>query len=375
MYQEKMMESFLWGPNYETDLQDVDRQHRRLVDMINAMGRELAANNVCEQHVEGLLQDLVAYTQYHFTTEENLMAEWGVERRHIELHRTEHQGFCEDVVSMSRYRKAKDCEDGGSLLEFLIHWLAYHILGSDMNMARQVKAIRAGASSTAAYVAGEKVLSESTEPLVTALGKLFQQVSRHNRELALLNQNLERIVEERTRELVKANADLEVLALTDVLTELPNRRHAMRQLQALWREAEAFHGVLACMLIDADGFKAINDSFGHDAGDAVLYRLAQELNDSVRSDDVVCRLGGDEFLIICPNTPLEGALHIAELTRANIAALQVPAGEGFWQGSISVGVASNSVGITSMDDLLKAADDGVYLAKRDGRNCVRSSQV
>ena len=128
------------------------------------------------------------------------------------------------------------------------------------------------------------------------------------------------------------------------------------------------------MVIDADGFKTINDTFGHDAGDAVLKRLARELQHSVRSDDIVCRMGGDEFLIICPNTPLEGALLIAEQTRDNIARLRVPAGDGVWPGSISVGVAANDNDINSIGSLLKAADDAVYMAKNAGKNCVKTRQ-
>ncbi|WP_163338980.1 GGDEF domain-containing protein [Desulfopila sp. IMCC35008] len=369
------MESFKWGTNFETGIQEVDDQHRKLVELINSLGAQLAENDMADRHVEALLQELFNYTQYHFQEEERLMVHYGLDSRHCTQHLSAHKSFIDDVTYMSQQPKKGDGDDGKSLLEFLIHWLAYHILGCDKNMARQIAAINDGTSPSDVYLAEEKNVSESTGPLLAALNGLFQQVSRRNKELSLLNQNLETIVEERTSELVQANADLEILALTDVLTELPNRRHALLQLNHLWAEARQLSNHLACMIIDADGFKIINDSFGHDAGDVVLKRLALELRHSVRNDDIVCRMGGDEFLIICPNTPLEGALHIAELTRVNIARLRVPAGEGFWSGSISVGVAANGNGISSIDDLLKAADDGVYMAKNDGRNCVRTRQT
>ncbi len=96
---------------------------------------------------------------------------------------------------------------------------------------------------------------------------------------------------------------------------------------------------------------------------------------SVRTDEIVCRLGGDEFLIISMDTPLGGAMYLAEQVRKNIANLQVKVGEGIWLGSISVGVALRTDVMGAPDALLKAADEGVYLAKRDGKNCVRSSQV
>jgi len=369
------MESFCWNCNFETGLHDVDDQHRRLVDIINIFGSHLAENDIAEEHVESLLKELIDYAQFHFDDEEELMAESGLDSRHCEFHVAEHNTFLDDVLLFRNHRRGGDLEEARAILEYLIHWLAYHILVMDKNMARQMSLIAGGMSAAEAWQVEERDVDASTEPLLTALKGLFQQVSQRNRELAALNQNLERIVEERTRELVKANADLEILAMTDVLTELPNRRHALRQLQELWKEAELLNGHLSCMLVDADGFKAMNDTYGHDAGDAVLWRLARELCHSVRSDDIVCRLGGDEFVIICPFTPLEGALHIAELTRANIAALRVPAGKGFWHGSISVGVAAKTADIASVDDLVKTADAGVYMAKKAGRNCVCSSQA
>lgn len=162
--------------------------------------------------------------------------------------------------------------------------------------------------------------------------------------------------------------------MTDVLTGLPNRRQALQVLEREWQTSTASGAPLACMMIDADGFKKINDTCGHDAGDAVLRELARCLQDAVRNDDVVCRLGGDEFLIICALTPLEGALLTAEKVRHEVSELRVAAGNGFWIGSISVGVAVRHSAMSCFDALLKAADDGVYAAKANGRNCVASVQ-
>jgi hemerythrin len=130
---------------------------------------------------------------------------------------------------------------------------------------------------------------------------------------------------------------------------------------------------LACLMIDADGFKVINDTHGHDAGDAVLRALSAQLQHAVRTDDIVCRLGGDEFLIICTGTPLSGALKLAEAVRSEVAALRVPAGAGVWRGSISIGVAARTDAMKGVDDLMKEADLGLYAAKRNGRNCVATS--
>ncbi|MDZ7753770.1 MAG: GGDEF domain-containing protein [Gammaproteobacteria bacterium] len=147
----------------------------------------------------------------------------------------------------------------------------------------------------------------------------------------------------------------------------------MAQMERLWGEAVAENGPLAVIMIDADDFKPVNDTFGHDAGDEVLIRVARELRHAVRSDDLVCRMGGDEFLVICPRTPLEGAEQVAANAWRRISALRVPVGDGEWRGSISAGVAVRHAGMRGVADLIKDADEAVYAAKAAGRNCVRSS--
>ena len=258
------------------------------------------------------------------------------------------------------------------LLEFLIHWLAYHILGEDQDMAGQLEAIQAGMSPERAYELREAERDNATEPLLKALNGLFAQVSARNRELVELNQSLEEKVAERTRELNEANLHLEELSLTDALTGLPNRRHAMRQLTTLWNEAVEHRLPLVCILIDADHFKKVNDTHGHDAGDEVLTELARTLKGAVRTDDLVCRLGGDEFFVICPNTDQAGGMLVGETMRESVSRLRVPTGDGHWVGSISVGVASRSDQIEDFEALIKLADDSVYAAKRAGKDCVKS---
>jgi hemerythrin len=144
----------------------------------------------------------------------------------------------------------------------------------------------------------------------------------------------------------------------------------MRQLAQAWEESLKENFPLSCMMIDADGFKQINDNHGHDAGDEVLRQLSRNLRYALRTDDIVCRLGGDEFFVICTHTQLEGAARIAEKLRAAIAALRVPAGNGEWRGSISIGVAARTAEMANFEQLIKAADEGVYAAKKNGRNCV-----
>lgn len=365
------MDVFQWDKKFETGLTEVDKQHRHLVDVTNTFGFLLSHDDVNQEKLEEVFSELVSYTQYHFEEEEKLMQQAVLDSRHLKEHEQEHQGFLQEVALLHQDLPAAKEETKQHLFQFLMNWLIYHILGSDRSMARQINAVEKGASVTQAYEAETNQADTATALLLKSLNNLFRQVSSRNKQLMELNQTLETKVEERTRELSKANEQLSELALTDVLTELPNRRYAMQILDWLWEVAEDEDLPLACIMIDADGFKAINDGYGHDAGDMVLYELAKNLKYAVRTDDIVCRLGGDEFLIICPSTDMDGALHIANLVRAEIAKLKVQVNGGTWPGSISVGVAARAETMTSLADLLKAADLGVYAAKQAGKNCVR----
>lgn len=102
--------------------------------------------------------------------------------------------------------------------------------------------------------------------------------------------------------------------------------------------------------------------------------LARELRYGLRSDDLVFRLGGDEFMVLCPATGFEGAMTVATTLLERVAQMRVATGAGFWKNSISVGVATRSPSMSSLDELIKMADKSVYLAKKAGRNCVRSVQ-
>ena len=366
------MESFRWNKNFETGLSAVDQQHHHLVDIINQYGYLLIENKVVLDDIEKVFKELTSYAQYHFKNEESLMIQSGIDRRHYDVHTEQHKCFLQEVVSL--YSTVSQDNPGSAkyLFGFLSHWLAYHILGQDQNMARQIKAIRAGSNPSEAYQQEEKERDKATEPLLLALNGLFEQVSSRNRELIQLNQSLEEKVTQRTRELSEKNQLLEELSLTDVLTGLPNRRHAIRRLAALWEESVQANSALVCMMIDADNFKEVNDDCGHDAGDAVLTELGKALQHSVRTDDIVCRLGGDEFFVICPNTQKDGGMHLAELIRKAVSELRVPTGDGAWPGSISVGVAARMPDMKKYEELIKVADKGVYAAKEAGKNCVRA---
>ena len=370
------METIKWTPLFETGFETIDEQHHRLVELTNQLGTGVMENRLTFHSIQELMKELADYARYHFDVEEHLMASAHVDPRYVRQHQSEHVDFLKYIVTHARHLTAEDSRGLLELMSYLTRWLVFHILGLDKEYARQIVAIReSGLSPEEAYLEYQSAGGGAANILLDALNGLVKQLSERNLALTELNSHLEEKVAERTRELSEANHRLEEMALTDALTNLPNRRHAMSQLNQLFKQLAIQHDKsLSCLMIDADGFKQMNDNFGHDAGDIVLRELSGALRMGTRTDDFVSRLGGDEFLILCPSTDLPGAILVADALCDRVSSMRVKAGEGIWCGSISIGVATATCDTESAEQLIKLADQSVYIAKRDGKGCVRSVQ-
>jgi putative two-component system response regulator len=170
------------------------------------------------------------------------------------------------------------------------------------------------------------------------------------------------------------NQKLEKLAITDELTGLYNRRQANQRLEEHWAMCDRYGRPLALVSIDIDNFKQINDRYGHSAGDTVLCGVAGLLRQAVRSNDIVCRVGGDEFLVILSGQTLQEAEICAQRCRQAVSQNEFVCGPHKIKPTISVGIACRRPDVLQCADLLREGDEAMYAAKRAGRNRVCASR-
>lgn len=200
--------------------------------------------------------------------------------------------------------------------------------------------------------------------LASSFNKMADEHQNAHHRLIELNTDLEERVAARTRQLHE-------LAAREPLTGLYNRRHFNEVLGRALAEAVRHDTDLSCVMIDLDDFKQANDAFGHRAGDEILLLTSRAITSTLRSSDVAARYGGDEFVLLLPQT----AAHQAEVLAGRIVEqVEREMTRRFPQAStrLSAGIASiRSLGLTDGDDLIRAADSALYQAKLDGKNCIR----
>ena len=162
------------------------------------------------------------------------------------------------------------------------------------------------------------------------------------------------------------------MAITDQLTGLFNRRYMSRHLGTLIDSANTTGKPVSFLILDIDYFKQVNDTHGHDIGDEVLREFASRISANVRGIDLACRYGGEEFVVVMPDTDLNFAYMVAERLRQAVAdaPFRITPAPGQLSVTISIGVTASEGTRDTPEALLKRADQALYRAKRDGRNRV-----
>lgn len=230
----------------------------------------------------------------------------------------------------------------------------------------------------------------SQRQMLNLLLSVYENIIEQNKELiriqsqlSLLNESLEQQVCERTIALRESEARFRQLASTDGLTKLANRRILNDRLELVMSASKRSRRYAALMFVDLDGFKKINDLYGHDAGDRVLIEAAQRLSKCVREVDTVARIGGDEFVVMLNELDTDEhassvqAGIVAEKIRAALALpYPLPSAQSF--GSVTGSYCTSSIGVvlfidheTSVNQLLMWSDRAMYLAKNSGGNNIR----
>jgi diguanylate cyclase (GGDEF)-like protein len=172
-------------------------------------------------------------------------------------------------------------------------------------------------------------------------------------------------------ELERVNKNLAELATIDPLTQVANRRAVETRLAHEFQRERRYKHPLACILIDIDHFKAVNDNYGHPVGDKVLVEVAAAIRESTRTTDLVARFGGEEFIVVAPETTGVAAHMVAErIRRAITAKTSAKADQGMPVVTASLGVATTEVQVSTDSELVAKADAALYRAKHEGRNRV-----
>ena len=245
-----------------------------------------------------------------------------------------------------------------ALLASALAWMAARRLSEDLY---------ALAAAASAVEAGRPLSNIPSMDSNREVRQLSQALGRMTHRLLAAREAMEERVRLRTLELEAANRALDLQARTDALTGLLNRRGFETQMAFAIALARRSTRPLSVIAVDVDHFKRVNDTYGHEAGDEVLRRLARTLETRLRGSDVIARLGGEEFVALLPDTDLEGARAIAQNLVTAMAQQQDPA----------VGTITVSAGVASMrgaDDtgaaILRRSDVALYEAKGQGRNRV-----
>jgi len=305
------------------------------------------------------------------------------------------RSLCETALEVSGARAAAlvrwDGDSDAGELTFATDGIGLRapaVIGTTSIVAEACRAGRAqvledarGASSGSGLYGVPRVIHEPGSVAIIPLVKEGRTLGA----LVLESEEVESLTQEDARPLVVLAAvavpqlmllwqyhEVDRRARTDPLTGLWNRMHFGEELERKLTEADRYNNPVSLVLVDIDHFKRVNDTWGHEAGDAVLRQVSRILQDGVRGVDVCVRYGGEEIAMLLSQTDSERAVEVAERLRSKIAAQPMRHGGAEIPVTASFGVATYPETVKVRDQLFPASDKALYIAKHDGRNCVRA---
>lgn len=363
------IEVFPWNKNFDTGIKDIDEQHRQLVYILNKLANSLVYDN--ELETENIFQELADYAHYHFSQEEVIWAGYLGQDTLYKDHLESHSSFLPKVLKIKEQGADKPLQKVvEDIIQFLIRWLAFHIIDDDKRLSLILNRLEAGATIEQAKFEVESEMSGSLSLLIDTVLVMYDSLS--SKALELMRERIKR--QESENKLLILNKELQNLAITDQLTGLYNRRHFEHVFDEELRRAQRHEHFLALIMLDIDYFKKINDRYGHAFGDQALKQVSSVLTKCTKRGGESCfRLGGEEFCIISANETLENLLKLVDKIDAEIKKLKIENLDSTLSDYLTV-----SMGIyhsvpsrkSTIDTYLIKADKRLYIAKNTGRNKV-----
>lgn len=219
---------------------------------------------------------------------------------------------------------------------------------------------------------GKSSRKDEVSLIQNAVVSMVSKIKYNSDQLSELNNSLEQKVKDRTKELERSNEELKLLAATDPLTKLYNRRYFLNTSENILELAKRENKDLSIIMLDIDDFKLINDSYGHKVGDDAIVKIATNLKNITRNSDIICRFGGEEFIVLFPETNIEGAVTMANKIKERIRNTKIYTehGEGI-QLTVSIGVSQIDIkNDKNIEPAIRRSDKAMYKAKQSGKNKV-----
>jgi diguanylate cyclase (GGDEF)-like protein/hemerythrin-like metal-binding protein len=347
----------------ETSISVVDAAHQSWLDLIKESVPLLLKRESAGDTFALVLERLRTQAENHFATIEALLEKYAVDARHADAHREEHRGFLHRLESLRRQGGADPVSTGLglALLSLLIEWLCFHVFDRDLRLASQIHLIEQGRSPQAAYEEQlQQALPETARnSLLDALAALFSD-----------QQNLYDL-----HDLPRPDLSQGLMVPLDLLTGLANRGRFFGELQRVLADARNRSEIVVLMHIDVDGMLGINQSMGMEFTDSLLAEIARRLRDTSRRQDLLGRIGNDDFTVAlvggsAPELMIEAAERLYVAVSREL--MSVGREGGF---TLSAGIAVSPKDGSNAQELMASAEWALNAAKQQGGACVRQYEV